>query len=103
GWPEGRSWLGSRAVIARANFISTLVAGGLWNSLQKPDLRKLAERHGKAGSLEQSINWLSELMFGEAPPRIVDSAISAAHAKNENDQLTAALVALLSNPEAQLA
>ena len=102
GWPEGRSWLSSRAVIARVNFISTLVAGGLWNLIQKPDLRKLAERHGKAGSLEQSIQWLCELMFGEAPPRIVNSAISAAHAKNENDQLTVALVALLSNPRPSL-
>ena len=33
----------------------------------KPDIRKLVERHGKAGSLEQSIQWLCELMFGEAP------------------------------------
>jgi uncharacterized protein (DUF1800 family) len=103
GWPEGRSWLSSRAVIARANFISTLVAGGLWNSIHKPDLRKLAERRGKAGSLKQSIQWLCELMFGDAPPRIVDSAIAAAHGKNENDQLSAALVAFLTHPEAQLA
>ena len=83
GWPEGRSWLGSQAMIARANFVSTLVAGGLWNLIQKPDLRKLAERHGKAGSLEQSIQWLCELMFGEAPTAHRRFGICGRAGKNE--------------------
>ncbi len=87
---------GLGAVIARANFISTLVAGGLWNLIQKPDIRKLAERHGKAGSLEQSIQWLCELMFGEVRTNVVDAALAVAHSKNENDKLPAVLNAIMS-------
>ena len=58
GWPEGRSWLSSRAVIARANFASALVEGGLWNSGRKPDVRRLVERHRTRADFEhRSIGW----------------------------------------------
>jgi uncharacterized protein (DUF1800 family) len=102
GWPEGRSWLSSRAVIARANFATALVEGSLWNSNHKPDLRRLAEGNRKDAILEQSVGWLAELIFGKPLPSAVGAALAAASGKNDQDKLPAALVALLSNPEAQL-
>jgi uncharacterized protein (DUF1800 family) len=103
GWPEGRSWLSSRAVIARANFATALVEGTLWNSDHKPDLRRLVERNRKAADLEQSVEWLAELIYGQPVPSAVGAALAAAHVKDEKEKLPAALVALLSSPEAQLA
>ena len=103
GWPEGRSWLSSRAVIARANFASSLVEGSLWNSNHKPDLRRLVEHNRHAAGVEQSVEWFAELIYGQSVPSAIGAALAAAHGKDEKEKLPAALVALLSSPEAQLA
>jgi uncharacterized protein (DUF1800 family) len=102
GWPEGRSWLSSRAAIARANFATALVEGSLWNSNRKPDLRRLVERNRRSAGMEQSIEWFAELICGEPSPSAVSAALAATKGKSEQDKLPAALTALLSNPEAQL-
>jgi uncharacterized protein (DUF1800 family) len=103
GWPEGRSWLGSRAVIARANYISTLVAGGLSNPDRQPDFGRLAEHFGKSASLTKSVEWFAELIYGTPLPTAVAAALATAEHKKEMDKLPTALAALLWNPEAQLA
>ncbi len=102
GWPEGRSWLSSRGVIARANFASALVEGGLWNSSRKPDVRRLVELHLKEAGFERSVEWLAELIHGEPLSGAIGAALAAAKDKNDNDKLPAALAAMLSSPEAQL-
>jgi len=103
GWPEGRSWLGSRAVIARANYVSTLVAGGLWNPDHQPDFGRLDGRYQKAASLKESVEWFAELIYGTPLPSAVAAALATAERKKEIDKLPAAVAALLWNPEAQLA
>jgi uncharacterized protein (DUF1800 family) len=102
GWAEGRSWLGSRAVIARANFASALVAGGLWNPDHKPDFMRLAEHYGKSANFTESMKWFTELIYGKSLPSAIGVALAAAERKNETDKLPTALAALLSHPEAQL-
>jgi uncharacterized protein (DUF1800 family) len=103
GWPEGRSWLSSRAVIARANFVSTLTMGGLWNSDYQPDIWQLAQQYQQSASLKESVCWLAELIYGQPLPDAVETALAVAKGANEKQTLSAALVALLSHPEAQLA
>jgi uncharacterized protein (DUF1800 family) len=103
GWKEGRSWLSSRAVVARANFATALVAGGLWNSGRKPNFQQLAEQHHKAENFEQTVEWLAELIFGAPSPAAAGAALAAAKERAENDKLPTAVAALLSHPEAQLA
>ena len=90
-------------MIARANFVSTLVAGGLWNSDHQPDLWRLAEHYRKSGSLEQSVEWLAELIYGKPMPSAAGAALAAAEGKNEKNKLPTALAVLLSHLEAQLA
>jgi uncharacterized protein (DUF1800 family) len=103
GWPEGRSWLSSRGVVARANFAAALVDGGLWNSGHKPDVRRLVERHRTGDNLEHAVEWLAELIFGMPQPSAIESAMHAAKGKSGTDKPQAALAALLSSPEAQIA
>ena len=103
GWPEGRSWLNSRAIIARSNFVTALVEGSLWNSNHKPDFQRLVERNRQAAGLEQSVEWLAELIYGQPLSSAVGAALTAAKGKIEQETLPAALAALLSCPEAQLA
>ena len=99
GWSEGRSWLSSRAVIARANFVSGLADGQLWNSGQKPDLQRIA----KGADLRETVQRFAELVFVRPPSSAVAAAVAAAHNKDDKDRLSTALASLLTNPEAQLA
>ena len=103
GWLEGRSWLSSRAVIARANFAAALTTGGLWNSDYRPDFWQLAQQYQQAADVEPAVNWLAELIYGNSLPDAVEAALAVVKGANEKQKLSAALAALLSHPEAQLA
>ena len=46
GWPGGRSWLTSRALIGRANFASSIVSGALHNPTHPFRAAEFAARHG---------------------------------------------------------
>lgn len=45
GWAGGRSWLNTRTVIARTNFIAGVVKGELSRPVLTPDLKTLVARH----------------------------------------------------------
>ena len=76
GWLEGRSWLSSRAVIARANFAAALTTGGLWNSDYRPDFWQLAQQYQQAADVEPAVNWLAELIYGNSLPDAVEAALA---------------------------
>jgi uncharacterized protein (DUF1800 family) len=103
GWAEGRSWLSSRAVIARANFASALVEGQMWNSGQNPDFERIAGGIAKDADLNQAVERFAELVFVRPPSSAVAAAIVAAKATDGKDRISTALASLLTNPEAQLA
>jgi uncharacterized protein (DUF1800 family) len=100
GWPEGRSWLSTRSVIARANFAWALANGGLWNSIRKPSAAQLVERYHQAGDLRQTVSWLART---DARPEAVDASLKSIEQRDEHDRLPTALATLLSHPQAQLA
>jgi len=86
GWPGGRQWITTRSAIGRANYAAALV-GGLDVGRPGPiDLRKLADRHGRADDPA----FFARLLLGRDVP-----AVSA----RDPD----AAVRLLASPEAQRA
>jgi uncharacterized protein (DUF1800 family) len=103
GWAEGRSWLSSRAVIARANFVSALVEGQIWTSGQKPDFERLAGGIAEDANINQSVERFAELIFVRPPSNAVAAAVAAAKDKDDRGKLPSAVASLLTNPEAQLA
>ncbi len=46
GWPGGRSWLTTRTMIGRANYVSVLCRGELHRPNRPPDMAALAMKHG---------------------------------------------------------
>lgn len=100
GWNEGRSWLGSRMVIARANFATALSSGDLWHPSLTPDLDQLATGHGAADDLESKVNWLCQLLMGEASKEMVNETIAAV--KESNPGFATAAATLLCKPESLL-
>jgi uncharacterized protein (DUF1800 family) len=94
GWPGGRAWLTSRAIIGRANFATALVAGALHHPTHPFDAGALAERHGANGAEEQRA-FYSQLLLGRANPPDDFS--------QHEDTLNRFVALLLASPEAQLA
>jgi len=45
GWPGNRSWLTTRTVIARANYVAAIISGDVYRPANAPDLQKLAKKH----------------------------------------------------------
>jgi uncharacterized protein (DUF1800 family) len=82
GWPGGREWMSSRAVIGRANFAASLVSGRLHNPPHPFDETALANRHGV--QKREHAAFYGELLLGRA----VDT--------NQSAQ------AILASPQAQL-
>jgi uncharacterized protein (DUF1800 family) len=105
GWPQGKAWLTSSTLIARANFATALVSGRLTQNAAPPDFAKLLERHGAGTELRQQIVWLGELMYGGLPASTIDRVTSAAREQRGPlpSDLAATVVVLLSIPEAHLA
>jgi uncharacterized protein (DUF1800 family) len=103
GWSEGRAWLGSRAIIARANFASALAEGSLWRPAREPDFDELLVRHGLAVNLNESVSWLARLLWGEPSPAAVEEVVAAATATGHERPLASAAAQLLARPEHYLA
>ncbi len=93
GWPGGRSWLTSRTLIGRANFVAALVGGELHAPTKPLDAAALAASHGfaAAGSID---SFYAELLLGspQLPAELQQSAASPR-------QL---VTTILASPEAQL-
>lgn len=103
GWTEGNAWLGSRAIIARANFASALAKGQLWYPTREPDFEALLQRHGGDAYLDGATNWLATLLWGEAPTPVVEKIIAHAKASNTATPLSTVVAHLMARPEHQLA
>jgi uncharacterized protein (DUF1800 family) len=105
GWPGGRAWLSTRAVIGRANYVAALLGGEDMGLPQPADALGLARRHGRAGGVDDLVTFYAELLLGGPPgPAWRDHILSALGAKAALDRGTARRVAalVLTSPEAQL-
>ena len=80
GWNEGRTWLGSRALIARCNFGDAVATGQLWRSRDRSSiessLESLLHRHNVESQLGVRASWLTTLMWGTPSEPAVKDAIS---------------------------
>ena len=100
GWSEGRSWLSSRTIVARANFANAIASGELRSQEEATNLDQLAIANGATESLESKVTWLCKLLIGDGSPQTVDEILQAAMKSKSNFNVAA--VMLLSRPELQL-
>jgi uncharacterized protein (DUF1800 family) len=105
GWPGGRNWLNSRALVARMNFATALVGGTIRYPAAPARVLELIERSVGGREAAPGLRFLSHLILGIEPPAAVQkslqSAVGAASALTEQTARQAAAV-LLSSPEAQI-
>jgi uncharacterized protein (DUF1800 family) len=101
GWPGGRSWLTTRALVGRANYASALVEGVLVGRPGPMDAVALAKRHGG----DDAIAFYTRLLFGTEPTPEWRQRITAAlddKAKDKGQRALQIVALLLAMPEAQL-
>jgi uncharacterized protein (DUF1800 family) len=68
GWPEGRSWLTAKSVIARTRFAAALVEGRSIGLPAPIDPSAMARAQGRATSFEAIVDAASTLLHGSALP-----------------------------------
>ena len=103
GWKEGRAWLGSRTIVARANFANALVQGELWFPSQPPELELLLKKHGARGDLNARAHWLATLLWGGGEAATIQETVAAASGQRSNGRLGQVAAQMLSRPEHFLA
>jgi uncharacterized protein (DUF1800 family) len=102
GWPGGRSWLTTRALIGRANYAAALIEGRRVGRPCPMDALNLARGHGEP----DIVAFATRLLLGtEALPswRARLTAALDAKADNEAERARRVLGLILAMPEAQLA
>ncbi|MEX2142421.1 MAG: DUF1800 domain-containing protein [Pirellulales bacterium] len=103
GWSEGRAWLGSRSIVARANFAAALVERRLWTSAIAPEPRNAIPLTHHGGDLKKTIGAFAELLWGEVLPSVVEECLAEIKDVKEPDaRLSASLYWLLAHPESLL-
>jgi uncharacterized protein (DUF1800 family) len=102
GWTEGRAWLHSRGLVARANFAAALVDGRVWHPPQPCDLQQIVHRHRPTDDLAESVTWFAELLLGDVDNNLVREIVGSTNHEIRDQRLSAAVTLLLARPEAQL-
>ncbi len=99
GWPGGRAWLTSRALIGRANYATALVDGRAVGLTKPLEIEDLAARHGR--DREQSLGFFAQLLLGSEPQH--DGSVRLRTAANSGPEaLRRGVAAILASPEAQV-
>jgi uncharacterized protein (DUF1800 family) len=102
GWPGGRAWLTTRALVGRANYAAALVDGILVGRPRPMDAVALAKRHGQ----DDVIAFYTQVLFGFEPSPEWRQRIMGAvdgKEKDEGERARKIVGLILAMPEAQLA
>jgi uncharacterized protein (DUF1800 family) len=103
GWPGGRSWLTTRAVLGRANYAAALIDGRLVGRPGPMDALALAQRHGEPDVLA----FYTRLLLGTEPTaawreRLRLWAAGQPKATEEGEAARRLAALILALPEAQI-
>ena len=101
GWPGGRSWRTTRALIGRANYAAALVDGKLAGRPKSIDALGLARRHGE----KDAVGFFTRLLLGTEPApawRARLAAVIDPHGIEEAEVARQTIALILTMPEAQL-
>jgi uncharacterized protein (DUF1800 family) len=102
GWPGGRAWLTTRALVGRANYAAALVEGRLVGRPGPMDAVALAKRHGQ----DDIVAFYTRLLLGAEPTPEWRQRIAAAldaGAADEGEKARKMVALILAMPEAQIA
>jgi uncharacterized protein (DUF1800 family) len=106
GWPGGREWLTTQAIIGRANYAAALVAGEVSARRVPLDGLALARRNHRGRDLEDVLTFVAELLTGAAPDDAWRKRLLTAlgpKATLDPDTARAGVALVVASPEVHLA
>jgi uncharacterized protein (DUF1800 family) len=95
GWPQGRAWVHTRAVIARSNFAAALTSGRSVGLPAPLDAAAPAQKYGFGSTPDALVTFYYRLLFGIDPQADVRRRVNGIASGR-------VVEVLLSSPEAQL-
>jgi uncharacterized protein (DUF1800 family) len=95
GWPDGRAWVHTRSLIARANYATALIAGPNVGRSSPYNAAALPKKYGFGTDADAVLTFHHRLLFGTDPTAEVRRRVSGA----DGGKMVAMLLA---SPEAQL-
>jgi hypothetical protein len=103
GWLEGRTWLTSRGILARANFAAALVEKRLWTAAGGPAVSSRVPPEQRAGDFETAVRFFADMLWGDVQAAAVADCLAAIKDVDDAEsRLSAAVYWLLTRPESQL-
>jgi uncharacterized protein (DUF1800 family) len=105
GWPGGRAWINTRAIVGRANYAAAL-AGGAGVGRPPLDALALARRHGRGRDLDDFLDFAGALLLGAPPAAAGRERLRMVLAPKRgalDETARRAVAVILASPEAQLA
>ena len=75
GWSGGRTWLTTRAVLARTNFAAVLMAGQLASPVRPLDCAALMARHVGATESHDCTKFVAQLLYGRDCERAIQTPL----------------------------
>jgi hypothetical protein len=106
GWPGGRAWLTTQAIIGRANYAAALVEGQLSAQPVPLDGLALAKSHERGGDLDDMLTFCAELLTGAPPTAAWRQRLLSALGPKAGlapDTVRAGIALLVASPEVQMA
>ncbi len=106
GWPGGRAWLNSQAVIGRTNYVAALLGGSRVGRPGPVDLPAFAAHHGRGDDRDAIVDFYAELLLGAVPSvdrrRRIWEALGDVRG-TDRASIQRVVSWILASPEAQLA
>jgi uncharacterized protein (DUF1800 family) len=105
GWPGGRAWLSTRALIGRANYAAALVEGRGIGRPEPFDALAFTTRYGRGQSRDDLVGFIGELVLGGEPRPGWHQGIASAlgpEAAWGPEAARRAVALILACPEAQI-
>jgi Protein of unknown function (DUF1800) len=106
GWPGGRAWVTSQALIARANFAAALVQRKAVGRRGPFDALALAHRHGRGKDPDDRTAFFAELLTGSPQTAAWRARLRTGidpKVRDEGERERQLVALLLASPEVQLA
>lgn len=103
GWPEGRGWINTRSIIARAKLASRLMAGKLHRGGTPVEVERLAKACGMGGSRDQIVEFYTMLIVNESQSKREDRPRNGNASSASQSPVRHVVERMLASPQNQLA
>ena len=104
GWPGGRSWITTRTMVGRMNFVTSLLNGSLCEAELPYAPLEIVSRYGQGGDLTSCIRFFAERLTGAADEALIAEVQAAVELEDGSleERVRQAIAMILARPEGVL-